>query len=138
MHLFSSLGEIIEAPGTEQARMARMLGLPGEPNRNEFTNLFVVQLFPYASIYLSTNGLAGGGVRRRAAEYWDMVGGMAPYEPDHTTALLKLYGSLQPTMHGDYPLPDAIDKRRIVFWESIASWLPMYLLRMRELGSSLY
>jgi TorA maturation chaperone TorD len=139
MHLFSSLGEIIEAPGTEQARLARMLGLPGEPDRHEFTNLFVVQLFPYASIYLSSNGLAGGAPRKRAAEYWTLVGRIAPPEPDHATALLKLYGALHPTVHGDFlSVSSATEKRRAVFWESIAPWLPMYLLRMRELGTTLY
>src|SRR5688572_28284183 len=137
MHLFSSLGEIIEAPGAEQARMARMLGLAGEPNRNEFTNLFVVQLFPYASIYLNANGLAGGAVRRRVTDYWKMADAISPHEPDHITALLKPYGSLHPT-HGDYPTSDMTDIRRIIFWEILASWLPMYLLRIRELGSSLY
>ena len=136
MHLFSSLGEIIEAPGAEQARMARMLGLPGEPNRHEFTNLFVIQLFPYASIYLNANGVAGGAVRRRAADYWRLTGGISPHEPDHVTALLKLYGSMQPTP-ADFTSP-SIDTRRIVFWEMLASWLPMYLLRIRELGSPLY
>lgn len=139
MHLFTSLGEVVEAPGTEQARLARMLGLPGEPNRQEFTNLFVVQLFPYASIYLSPNGLAGGAVRRRASEYWTFTGRIAPHEPDHLTALLKLYGALQPTLHGDYVSTTvSVENRRAVFWEIIASWLPMYLLRMRELGTALY
>jgi TorA maturation chaperone TorD len=139
MHLFTSLGEVVEAPGTEQARLARMLGLPGEPNRQEFTNLFVVQLFPYASIYLSPNGLAGGAVRRRAAEYWTWTGRIAPHEPDHITALLKLYGALKATLQGDYVLASvSLENRHAVFWEIIASWLPMYLLRMRELGTALY
>jgi hypothetical protein len=139
MHLFTSLGEVVEAPGTEQARLARMLGLPGDPNRQEFTNLFVVQLFPYASIYLSPNGLAGGAVRKRAAEYWTITGRIAPHEPDHITALLKLYGAIQPSLHGDNASANvSLENRRAVFWEAIASWLPMYLLRMREIGTALY
>ncbi|HEX6259628.1 MAG TPA: hypothetical protein VFZ51_03165, partial [Woeseiaceae bacterium] len=73
MDIFPRLGELIEAPGPEQARQARALGLPGEPTRADFTHLFVVQLFPYASIYLSADGLAGGPAKDLIAEYWKII-----------------------------------------------------------------
>jgi TorA maturation chaperone TorD len=139
MHLFQSLGELIEAPGAEQARIARMLGLPGEPDRHDFTNLFVVQLFPYASIYLSQQGYAGGAVRDRMGEFWRILGRSAPPEPDHATSLMKCYGSLLPGKHDEYLSSDLAQAiRPAVFWEGIACWLPIYLLRARELASTLY
>lgn len=137
--LFPSLGELIQSPGQEQARIARMLGLPGEPARQDYTNLFVVQLFPYASIYLSADGLAGGVVRDRIIEFWKLLGRPLPDEPDHAAALLRSYGNLQRGPSGEYTAPVATQQlRRAFFWESIASWLPVYLLRARELSSTLY
>lgn len=137
--LFPSLGELIEAPGTEQVRIAKMLGLRSEPTRPDYTNLFVVQLFPYASIYLSADGLAGGVVRDRIAEFWKLLGRPIPAEPDHAASLLQSYGQLQRGRNGEYISPPGMQQvRRAFFWESIASWLPMYLLRTRELGSPFY
>ena len=139
MHLFPPLGELIEAPGLDQARIARMLGLSGDVSRRDFTNLFVVQLFPYASIYLSPDGLAGGAVRDRIGEYWKILGWPAPTEPDHASSLLKSYGTLHPGYRGEYITSDAAQQSRpFFFWDAIASWLPMYLLRVQELGSELY
>ena len=139
MHLFPSLGELIEAPGIEQARIAQMMGLPGDVSREAFTNLFVVQLFPYASIYLSPSGLAGGEVRERIAEYWNILGWPVPAEPDHVASLLKSYGTLHAGYRGEYISNEvAMQCRPAFFWDAIASWMPLYLLRVRELGSELY
>lgn len=139
MHLFPPLGEIIEAPGLEQARIARMLGLPGDVSRRDFTNLFVIQLFPYASIYLSPDGLAGGAVRDRIGEYWKILGWPAPAEPDHASSLLKSYGTLHPAYRGEYISSDVAQQSRpFFFWDAVASWMPMYLLRVQEIGSELY
>ena len=139
MHLFPSLGEMIEAPGAEQARIARMLGMPGDLGRQDYTNLFVIQLFPYASIYLSHNGLAGGDVRDRIAEYWKILGWPAPQEPDHAASLLKSYGTLHPGFRGEYLSSDLAHQcRPVFFWDAIASWMPMYLLRVREIGADVY
>jgi TorA maturation chaperone TorD len=139
MHLFPSLGELIEAPGTEQGRVAKMLGLPGEATRKDFTNLFVVQLFPYASIYLSGDGKAGGFVRDEAAGYFRLVGASVPEEADHIAALLKWYGTLHRGLYGDYNTHAAgKELRHAFFWSTLGCWLPIYLLRARELGSALY
>ena len=139
MHLFPLLGDMIEAPGAEQARVARMLGLPGEVNRRDYTNLFVIQLFPFASIYLSPSGLAGGAVRDRIAEYWNILGWPAPNEPDHAASLLKSYGALHPGYRGEYISTSVSQQcRPVFFWDAIASWMPLYLLRTRELSSAVY
>jgi TorA maturation chaperone TorD len=141
MDLFPSLGELIEAPGPEQARIARMLGLPGEPTRVDFTNLFVVQLFPYASIYLSPDGLAGGQVQDRIADYWKVLRRPAPPEVDHASTLLRAYGTLTRGAqdNGASAMANLTDQmRHAFFWENLASWLPIFLLRTRRHGSRFY
>jgi TorA maturation chaperone TorD len=138
MHLFPSLGELVESPGVEHARVARMLGLPGEATRKDYTNLFVVQLFPYASIYVSANGLAGGPIRDEVARYHRLLNAPVPEEPDHISSLLKWYGHLQTALAGYGNEAQIRDVRQSFFWSCIASWLPVYLLRAREIGSPVY
>ena len=138
MHLFPSLGELIESPGPEHGRVARMLGLPGEASRKDFTNLFVIQLFPHASIYVSPSGLAGGPIRDEIARYHEFLEAPIPAEPDHIASVLKWYGHLQNNLNGYAKDEDTRDVRHSFFWNCIASWLPPYLLRARELGSTLY
>jgi TorA maturation chaperone TorD len=138
MHLFPSLGELVESPGAENMRVARMLGLPGEATRKDFTNLFVIQLFPYASIYVSPNGLAGGAIRDEIAQYHALLDAPIPDEPDHVASLLKWYGVLQSRLNGYMKEDNVRQVRQAFFWNCIASWLPIYLIRSRELGSQLY
>ena len=138
MHLFPSLGELIESPGPEHGRVARMLGLPGEATRKDFTNLFVIQLAPFASIYLSTNGLAGGAIRDGIAKYYELLKVPVPDEPDHVASLLKWYGSLQTELSGYSKESQLRELRQMFFWNCLASWLPVYLLRAREVGVTLY
>ena len=60
MELFRALAALAEAPGPEHVRLAELLGLPGRPDPVEFTELFVLQLYPYASVYLGPEGMLGG------------------------------------------------------------------------------
>lgn len=138
MHLFPSLGEVIESPGPEHMRVAHMLGLRGEATKKDFTNLFVIQLFPYASIYVSPNGLAGGAIRDEVARYHHLMDAPVPPEPDHISSLLKWYGVLQSRLNGYIKEESVRHVRQAFFWNCIASWLPIYLIRTRELGSALY
>ena len=132
MDLFPTLGELIEAPGPEQVRLARVLGLPGEPTRLDFTQLFVVQLFPYASIYLSADGLAGGPAKDLIGDYWKIMQRSVPVEVDHAATLLRAYGTLP-------DLPNLTTQIRDTFyWENLASWLPLFLTRVGTLGSTFY
>lgn len=108
MQLLRPLGILAEAPGAEQLQTARALSLSGEPARAEYTELFLVQLFPYASAYLNPSGQLDG----------------APH--DHLASLLKTYADL----------PD--DVRPPFFWSQLASWLLPFNARVRELGSPFY
>ncbi len=134
-HLLPPLGELIEARGAEHTRIAQMLGLPGEATRDDFTQLFVVQLFPYASLYLSPRGVPDARVRADIAQFFQQLGAPAPEEPDHISALLKWYGLLQSSA---FLSTNAEPLRHAFYWSTVASWLPGYLLRARELGSEPY
>jgi hypothetical protein len=108
VELLRPLGILAEAPGAEQLQTARGLGLSGEPRRAEYTELFLVQLFPYASAYLNPNGQLDG----------------SPH--DHLASLLKTYADLSD------------DVRPPFFWSQLATWLPIFTARVRELGSPFY
>lgn len=108
MQLLRPLGILAEAPGAEQVQTARGLGLEGEPTRAEYTELFLIQLFPYASAYLNPAGQLDG----------------APH--DHLSSLLKTYADLSD------------DVRPSFFWSQLASWLVPFTARVRELGSPFY
>lgn len=108
MEILRPLGILAEAPGAEQLQTARGLGLNAEPTRAEYTELFLVQLFPYASAYLNPSGQLDGG----------------PH--DHLASLLKTYADLSD------------DVRAPFFWSQLASWLPPFNARVRELGSPFY
>ena len=132
MDLIPTLGELIEPPGSEQVRLARMLGLPSEPTRADFTQLFVVQLFPYASIYLNADGLAGAPAKDLIADYWKIIQRAAPPDVDHAATLLRTYGTLP-------ELPNLTKQIRYAFfWENLASWLPLFLTRVGMHGSPFY
>src|SRR6188508_48866 len=94
MELIRALGELAEAPGPEQIRTARLVELPGEPNRAEYTDLFVVQLYPYASVYLSADGQLGGQVQERIAGFWRSLRYPVPRDPDHIATLFATYAQL--------------------------------------------
>lgn len=141
MELIRALGELAEAPGPEQVRAARMLGLPGEPTRSEYTELFVVQLYPYASVFLSPDGHLGGQVQEHIAAFWRVLREPVPRDPDHIATLFATHAQLirrtgetfEPYMH-----ELALQMRHAFFWEHVASWMLPFLSRVRELGSPTY
>lgn len=141
MELIRALGELAEAPGPEQVRTARMLGLPGEPTRAEYTDLFVVQLYPYASVYLSEAGQLGGVVQEHIAGFWRVLRQPVPRDPDHIATLFSTYAQLtHPSISANEAyLTDLVPQLRHAFlWEHIASWMLPFTARVRELGSTTY
>lgn len=141
MDLIKALGELAEAPGPEQIRTARMLGLPGEPTRAEYTDLFVVQLYPYASVYLSAVGQLGGEVQDHIGGFWRILRQPIPRDPDHVATLFSTYYQLtQRVTEGAEPyLQDLTRQMRHAFlWEHIVSWILPFAARVRELGSPTY
>lgn len=141
MDLIRALGELAEAPGPEQVRTARMLELPGEPTRNEYSDLFVVQLYPYASVYLSPDGQVGGPVQEHIAGFWRVLRQPLPRDPDHIVTLFSTYSELSERSRSATPdfLQELAQQMRHAFlWEHIISWLLPYATRVRELGSPTY
>ncbi len=121
--------------------MASLLELPGRPDASDFTDLFVLQLWPYASIYVGAEGKLGGEARDRVAGFWRALHLTPPGDPDHVTALLGLYATLAEN--------EAIEKdparrqlrhrsRHALLWEHLLSWLPTYLAKLNEIGSPFY
>lgn len=141
MDIIKALGELAEAPGPEQVRTARLLGLPGEPARAEFTDLFVVQLYPYASVYLNPSGQLGGDVQDHIAGFWRAVQQPVPRDPDHIATLFSTYAQLAERARTDseaFVRDLAAQMRHAFLWEHIASWLAPFVARVRELGSPTY
>jgi TorA maturation chaperone TorD len=141
MDLMKALGELAEAPGPEQVRTARMLGLPGEPVRAEYTDLFVVQLYPYASVYLSDVGHLGGEVQDHIGGFWRILKQPVPRDPDHVATLFSTYAQLtQRVENGAEPYLQELARqmRHAFLWEHVISWILPFIARVRELGSPTY
>src|ERR687884_105170 len=60
MELFRALAVLSEPPTDEAVRLAEALELGPIPAASEYTELFVFQLYPYASVYLGAEGMIGG------------------------------------------------------------------------------
>ena len=138
--VFRALAVMCEPPDGSTASIADALGLPCTPTPEEYTDLFVMQLSPYASIYLGVEGMLGGEARDRVAGFWRALGMTPPSDADHLAALLGLYATL-----GDGPdSEDATVRakrhhaRRALLWEHLLSWAPPYLDRVREVGPPAY
>lgn len=138
--LFRALGVLAELPGPEHARLAGLLRLP-TPSRSEWTEAFVVQLVPHASIYLSADGMLGGEAADRVAGFWRAMRLAVPADPDHVTALLGLYATL---LDAEAAEPD--DARRVLWREAsgallqehLLSWLLAYTAALIEIGPPAY
>jgi len=113
LELFRALAALAESPGPGQARIASTLGLPGTADPPEHTELFALQLYPYASVYVGAEGMLGGEARDRVAGFWRALRRVPPHEPDHLTVLLALYAALAEQERDD---PDRA--RRLLWGQS--------------------
>lgn len=130
----------MEAPGRAQLRAAEALELP-PPDAAEHTDVFVLQLYPYASVYLGAKGKLGGEARDRIAGFWRALRIEPPAEPDHLAVLLALYANLL-DLEGAEPDPARralrLESLRALLWEHLLTWLPLYLHRLQELPAPAY
>ncbi|HUF27724.1 MAG TPA: molecular chaperone TorD family protein [Gemmatimonadaceae bacterium] len=141
IELFRALATFTERPRSEHARLSRELGLPSVPTDDEYTELFVLQLYPYASVYVGAEGMLGGEARDRIAGFWRAIGDVPPKEPDHLAVLLALYARLG-ELERDESRPEratAWRRARIAFLhEHLLSWLPAYLDKLIEIAPPVY
>ncbi|MGH3120746.1 MAG: TorD/DmsD family molecular chaperone [Streptosporangiaceae bacterium] len=133
--LLRALGAVADDPAAARA-VAPSLGL--EPvGGAEHTDAFVLNLPPYASVYLGPDGALGGEGADRAAGFWRAIGITPPAEPDHLSALLGLYASLgEARVAARRPATVAALARSqaSLFCEHLWPWLPAYLDAVQDLA----
>lgn len=148
MELFRALGALIEppqsapgaAPGAasepERLRLATLLDLAkGDeplPSPEVYTDYFLFQLYPYASVYLGPEGMLGGEARDRIAGFLRALGAEPPKEPDHLAYLLAAYSDLA-KRGGESDDVKIVRAREAFLWEHLLSWLPAWLNALRRL-----
>ncbi|MGI8574971.1 MAG: TorD/DmsD family molecular chaperone [Egibacteraceae bacterium] len=135
--LLRALAAFAEEPGTGHEQLARSLQLPGTPDAAAFTEVFVFNLYPYASVYLGAEGQLGGEARDRVAGFFRAVGAVPPPEPDHLATLLVAYAQLGTDADADEAGPRGHAARTLLH-EHLLPWLPLYLARITELASAPY
>lgn len=137
MELFRALAAFAEPPAAEHARLSRLLGLPAPPAQAEYTSVFLLHLYPYASIYLSAEGMMGGEAQDRVAGVWRVLKQTPPPEPDHLAALLSLYATVAEWEEAESGAARRLlrrQTRKALLWEHLACWLFPYLEKMEEIA----
>lgn len=143
MEIFRALAVMVEPPDRAGfARVAEALGLGPLPDVSSYTDTFVFQLYPYASVYLGDEGMLGGEARDRIAGFLKALGQEEPpNEPDHLATMLGAYAALCASEE------DASDARarahfrvarRAFLWEHLLSWLPVYLDKLEQIAPPFY
>jgi TorA maturation chaperone TorD len=136
IELIRALAVVAEGAGAEQAAVADALGV-GTPTPAEHTDVFVFQLYPYASVHLGPEGQLGGVARDRVAGFLRALGQTPPAEPDHLAVLLGAYAALLDRER------DAADDTAQAAWrrareallvEHLLSWAPAFVRRVADLG----
>lgn len=134
--LVRALAAIADDPDAARA-VGPALGL--EPVSDaEHTDVFVLNLPPYAAVYLGPDGALGGEGADRVAGFWRAIGITPPAEPDHLSALLGLYANLgEASLDARRPATVAALARSqaSLFWEHLWPWLPGYLDAVTDLGT---
>src|SRR5947209_8878733 len=147
MELFRALAVLAEPPERpEVARLAALLNLGEPPSASEYTETFVLRLYPYASVYLGAEGMMGGEARDRVAGFLAALGETPPPEPDHLSTLLATYARLAAPTEETDDVDERGARRRAglraargaFLWEHILSWLPVYLDRVAEAAPPFY
>lgn len=135
--VFRALAVLAEPPTVESRTIAHALAISQAPDAQAYTELFMLTLYPYASVYLGSEGMLGGEPRDRIAGFWRAINVAPPQEPDHLAALLGAYASLEDRE------AEASDPIRRESWlharctflhEHLLSWLPPYLVKVNEIA----
>jgi TorA maturation chaperone TorD len=132
--LLRALAALSEAPGATSGALAQALELDAAPTAAEHTDLFVLQLHPYASVHLGPEGMLGGDARDRVAGFLRTLEVVPPPEPDRLAVLLTAYAELVALDEAGATRAD--HARRVLLHEHIGSWVGRLLARAVELGSA--
>jgi TorA maturation chaperone TorD len=134
--LFRALGALSETPRRELQEIADLLDLGALPTRAAHSSLFLLQLYPYAAVYLGAEGMMGGEAEDRVAGFWRALGQTPPPQPDHLALMLGLYarlGELEEEAAPGAARESWRHSRRAFLWEHLLSWLPLFLAKLSEL-----
>ncbi len=138
--IFRAFAVLVEPPSAEHEAIAATLGLGKPPTPAEHTDIFDFQLFPFASVYLGSEGMRGGEARDRIAGFWRALELEPPRDPDHLTVLLAAYGALLD--QAETAAGDEADHWRhvcqVFLHEHLLSWLPIFLTRLERGGGGFY
>lgn len=140
VELLRGLAVMAEPPEEGHGRIAASLGLPHAPSAAEYSDIFLFQLYPYASVHLGPEGMLGGVARDRVAGFWTALGYDAPAEPDHLAALLGLLASLAERATGLAGAERTLAEQATgaLLHEHIAPWVFPFLTRVREMALPVY
>jgi TorA maturation chaperone TorD len=142
MEVFRALAVLAEPPERAGAgHVAAALGLGELPEQSAYTDTFIFQLYPYASVYLGAEGMMGGEARDRVAGFWRALGQTPPPEPDYLPVMLALYARLCDFEVSEPREPERAGwrgARRAFLWEHLLSWLPAYLDKLAEVAPPFY
>lgn len=141
MELFRALGSLAEPPAAAGRGIAEALELGSPPDPTSHSHLFDLELPPYASVYVGSEGMLGGEARDRIAGFWRALDLTPADEPDHITTMLAFYARLcDLEVEADRDEATLAWRRsRVAYlWEHLMSWLPMYLYRVRDVGAPFY
>lgn len=141
MELLRTLATLAEPPAPEHQPLAEILNLGQAPDRAAFTDLFELQLYPYASFYLGAEGMLGGEARDRIAGFWRALGETPPPDPDHLSIMLALQARLA-ELEEEAPAVATREgwrrARRAWLWEHLLSWLPPYCDKAASIAPAYY
>ncbi len=141
MELLRALGVLAEPPTNEHVRIAKVLGLPAPPEPSAYHDLFLLQTYPFASVYLGPEGMMGGEAGDRVAGFWRALHMTPPTEPDHLCSLLALYVSLaerEAAEEDEASRALVASARGALLHEHVVSWVFPFLSKVRELGGVFY
>jgi len=137
VELIRALGVFCEPPVDEHSRLADILGFSESPCCDVYQEIFCRDLPPYASVYLSNEGVVGGEALERISGFWKALRREVPHEPDHLSRLLGLAAFLEENQSfvGEPARALLIERSRAaLFWEHLLPWVPMYLDRVETIG----
>jgi hypothetical protein len=141
MELFRALGSLLERPCSENRLIGHVLELGTVPDEPTHSDLFLFQLYPFASVYLGEDGRIGGEARDRIAGFWRALEGEPPPDPDHLSTLLGAYAWLieaEATAATDDEAEAWRRVRKVCLWEHILSWVLPFLTKLRDVAPPFY
>lgn len=138
--LVRTLAVLAEPPAPEHGPLWEALGVAA-PAADQHTDLFVLQLFPYASVHLGPEGRLGGVARDRVAGFFRALGHAPVTEPDHLVFLLGAWAGVwdrEEAAAGAEERTAWARARDALLVEHLLPWVPSFVRRVSDLGSPAY